>query len=221
MNKLIEFLGYGDLPFPYDDAEFLAEFTNKFEALCPAIESDVRVQRLFLTQLVTGEWYELFPDELSCPQSLHLWGSSGDPAYALFAFEEFDASGGRITPAFQKILSIATGQFLANKKPPRSASKKVIKQRLEQSDAMYRMMALVILLNDSVEEAAQKAANHSRGKDPDFNRGIGSKTLENIFYRNKEVFELMKEHFASIPREYLETQLEQLAQLNSAIPPQK
>jgi len=217
MNKLLEFLGYGELPYPYTDDEFVSKLTSRYEQFYPEIVSDKKAQRTFLSELVLEEWRYLFPLDLFPPRSLVLWGSDGDPANVLFAFSELEAEGRLVTPAFQKILSIATEQYFADERPIGSSNKGVIRRNDVKDDAVCLMMALKILLGDKKDKAAQKVANYYKTLGPEFERGLGTKTLLTLYTEKREWLEYWRNFYDKMPDDVKEAEIVRLSKLTSDI----
>lgn len=161
MSKLIEFLSYSDLPYPYTDKDFISEAECLLEELVYG-ENEI----VILCELLSLECKYLHFDDYF--EKFGMWAITGCPIYALAAFDELDDLGVRLTPAMQKILAQAIHLYLHDEVPidcPTDIFK--LKRPQIQNEAITMAAELVVFLGDSHSKACSKASNYFKSLYPD------------------------------------------------------
>ncbi|QJD72063.1 hypothetical protein [Marinobacterium sp. LSUCC0821] len=160
INPVLEYLGYGDLPFPYTDPEFLSKAEDELVTWKDLPDS------YKLAALCHLEFKFLYPNRFVVGFSK--WLISGHPIHVLIDFETIEKAGIRVTPAMQKILAIATSQYLYDQTPLNNPTNKTTAKRVEIQNQALRLAAqLEIYIGNSRSLACSKASNYYKNKYPD------------------------------------------------------
>lgn len=190
MSDVLSFLNIKFPQEPYSNSKFLEEANCLLSS-----NSDWSVERK-LVELSIFELQFFAQDEFeeivyrAHMRQLYNWANDKHTVYVDKVFKGLSSVGLPVLPAFQKILSIVSGQHLNRSEPNGNASLKVVSQEEHKKYALILVAQLMFYLGDGIEKATNKAAARihavfggERGV-----RGCSAENLERLFDKSYSDF---------------------------------